>query len=154
METINIDSDSDYELNYEWEAFIKAHVNSAILPDNYKEMLAKHLINDERSKALWIKDPESIKKEFAEFIIETNLDEWSKYVINSEIPQPFKGGVIRANELMLLWIKNPTAMVAIVDELKEEYVKNAATINKNIDSVMVQIQKFNEANYSVKKIEP
>ena len=145
METINIDS--DYELNYEWEAFIKAHVNSAILPDNYKEILIERLMNDERSKALWIKDPEYIKKEFAEFIIETNWNEWSKYVINSEIPQPFKGGVIRANELMLIWIKNPTAMVSIVDELKEEYVKNAATINKNIDSVMVQIQKFNEANY-------
>ena len=145
METINIDS--DYELNYEWEAFIKAHVNSAILPDNYKEILIERLMNDERSKDLWIKDPEYIKKEFAEFIIETNWNEWSKYVINSEIPQPFKGGVIRANELMLIWIKNPTAMVSIVDELKEEYVKNAATINKNIDSVMVQIQKFNEANY-------
>ena len=145
METINIDS--DYELNYEWEAFIKAHVNSAILPDNYKEILIERLMNDERSKALWIKDPEYIKKEFAEFIIETNWNEWSKYVINSEIPQPFKGGVIRANELMLIWIKNPTAMVSIVDELKAEYVKNAATINKNIDSVMVQIQKFNEANY-------
>ena len=145
METINIDS--DYELNYEWEAFIKTHVNSAILPDNYKEILIERLMNDERSKALWIKDPEYIKKEFAEFIIETNWNEWSKYVINSEIPQPFKGGVIRANELMLIWIKNPTAMVSIVDELKEEYVKNAATINKNIDSVMVQIQKFNEANY-------
>ena len=143
METINIDSAD----NYEWEAFIKAHVNSAILPDNFKEILIERLMNDERSKALWIKDPEYIKKEFAEFIIETNWNEWSKYVINSEIPQPFKGGVIRANELMLIWIKKPTAMVAIVDELKEKYVKNAATINKNIDSVMVQIQKFNEANY-------
>ena len=105
------------------------------------------LIKESDINLLDWKDPEYIKKEFAEFIIETNWNEWSKYVINSEIPQPFKGGVIRANELMLIWIKNPTAMVSIVDELKEEYVKNAATINKNIDSVMVQIQKFNEANY-------
>ena len=48
---------------------------------------------------------------------------------------------------MLIWIKNPTAIVSIVDELKEEYVKNAGTINKNIDSMIVQIQKFNEENY-------
>lgn len=133
--------------NCVWEAFIKANVNSTLLPDNFKEMLIERLINDERSKALWIKDPEYIKKEFANFIIETNFNEWSNYVINSEIPQPFKGGVIRANELMLLWIKNPTAIVSIVNELKEEYVKNATTINKNIDTMMRQIQKFNDENY-------
>ena len=147
METININSDSDYELNYIWEAFIKEQVNCTILPDDFKQILIERLMNDERSKALWIKNPEYIKKEFAQFIIETNWNKWSNYVINSEIPQPFKGGVIRANELMLLWIKNPTIMVSIVDELKDEYVKNAVTINKNIDTMMGQIQKLNDANY-------
>ena len=145
METIIIDS--DYELNYTWEAFIKEHVNSTVLSNDLKQILIDRLMNDEQSKALWIKNPEYIKKEFADFIIETNFNEWSNFIINSEIPQPIKGCVIRANELMLIWIKNPTAMVSIINELKEEYVKNATAINKNIDSMMGQIQKFNEENY-------
>ena len=150
METIIIDS--DYELNYAWEAFIKEHVNSTVLSNDLKQILIERVMNDEQSKALWIKNPEYIKKEFADFIIETNFNEWSNFIINSEIPQPFKGGVIRANELMLIWIKNPTAIVSIINELKEEYVKNATAINKNIDTMMGQIQKFNEENYTQKLV--
>lgn len=151
MEEINIEEYN--RLNYQeetetnWAGFVTSHVDCLMITDAQKAEVIDRILNDEESKAIWINDPETAQKRFTRFIIETNLDQWSQYVNDSEIPQPFKGGVIRANEMMLIWVKNPTAMVAIVDELKAEYVKNAVTINTGIDHMMGQIQKFTTENY-------